>query len=58
LTKQLKEGGRIFVPIGRAGGFQSVYIIDKDEQGKLTEQVLMDVSYVPLTSLENQLAEL
>jgi protein-L-isoaspartate O-methyltransferase len=57
LIKQLKRGGRMFVPVGRSGGIQSIYLIDKDEQDQISKQPLMDVLYVPLTSLENQLEE-
>jgi protein-L-isoaspartate O-methyltransferase len=57
LIEQLKKGGRIFVPVGKPGDIQSICLIDKDEQGQVKEHTLMNVSYVPLTSLENQLNE-
>lgn len=54
---QLKRGGRMFVPLDQSYGGQSIYIIEKDEKGELKKQALMDVLYVPLTSLESQLKE-
>ena len=45
------------MPVGRSGSIQSIYLIDKDEQDQIRKQALMDVLYVPLTSLENQLDE-
>ncbi|GAA6027475.1 hypothetical protein JCM8097_007881 [Rhodosporidiobolus ruineniae] len=54
LVAQLASPGRIFIPVGEAGN-QAIYQIDKDAQGRVTETMLMGVSYVPLTDAERQM---
>jgi protein-L-isoaspartate O-methyltransferase len=43
------------IPVGKEGSSQFIYLIDKDENGKVKSQVTLSVSYVPLTSKEKQL---
>lgn len=35
LVEQLKRGGRMFIPVGEAGGAQSVWQVDKAVDGKM-----------------------
>ena len=63
LLDQLKSPGRMFIPVEHAGGSgvfggrgaQEVYVVDKDEAGKINRKNLFGVRYVPLTDAENQL---
>jgi len=53
LIDQLKAPGRLFIPVG---GYlsQSIYQIDKDENGNVTQKDVMEVMYVPLTDADKQ----
>ena len=48
LEEQLKAPGRLFVPV-EEGWQQHIWVIDKDEEGKVTKEKLFAVQYVPLT---------
>lgn len=49
LVNQLKKGGRMFIPVGRDGGDQFIWRVDKDEvTGEVRKEVLCGVRYVPL----------
>lgn len=48
LIKQLKDGGRMVVPVGPPGGYQNLFLITK-EDGRATSQSLGGVRFVPLT---------
>ncbi len=48
LTRQLKEGGKMVIPIGSPFGAQWLTLISKEE-GILTSQRLLPVSFVPFT---------
>ena len=48
LTGQLKEGGRLVVPIGPQGAVQTLWLFEK-KAGELQATNLGDVSFVPLT---------
>ncbi|GJN89126.1 hypothetical protein Rhopal_002100-T1 [Rhodotorula paludigena] len=52
LVDQLASPGRMFIPVGVQD--QSIYQIDKDEQGNVTKKRLYGVRYVPLTDREAQ----
>ncbi|GAA5840605.1 hypothetical protein JCM5353_002083 [Sporobolomyces roseus] len=56
LVEQLKEGGkgRMFVPVGKDWGEQWIWVVDKDEMGKVEREKLMRVNYIPLTDPEKQ----
>ncbi len=46
LIDQLKPGGRMVIPIGRYE--QYLYIVDKDERGRISRRVWGPVRFVPL----------
>ena len=48
LVQQLKEGGRMVVPVGPPGGYQSLFLITKVD-GEVRSQSLGGVRFVPLT---------
>jgi len=49
LMEQLKDGGRMIVPIGGAFMTQNLVLIAKDEEGIITTRNMMPVIFVPLT---------
>jgi protein-L-isoaspartate(D-aspartate) O-methyltransferase len=51
LILQLKEGGRMVIPVGPRQ-HQQIYLLQK-EQGKLTEQAILPVRFVPMTRASN-----
>ena len=55
LIDQLDKNGRMFIPVGGQNEDQWIYLVDKDENGNISKQKIMCVTYVPLTSKENQL---
>ena len=48
LVRQLKEGGRMVVPVGPPGGYQSMFLVTKQD-GKVKSENLGGVRFVPLT---------
>lgn len=48
LAQQLKEGGRLIIPIGPTGSVQTLWLFEK-QNGELTATNLGAVSFVPLT---------
>jgi len=48
LAQQLKEGGRLVIPIGPTGSVQTLWLFEK-QNGELTATNLGAVSFVPLT---------
>ncbi len=54
LLEQLAPGGRLVIPLGPYED-QYIYSIDKDLEGNLTYKKGLSVTYVPLTSVEQQL---
>lgn len=48
LVEQLKEGGRLVIPVGPDGGDQWLMVVDKLKGGKLVETRCEAVRYVPL----------
>ena len=48
LAQQLKEGGRLVIPIGPTGSVQTLWLFEK-QSGELTATNLGAVSFVPLT---------
>ena len=49
LVEQLKNGGRMVIPVGSRFFVQQLVLVIKDEQGKLTTRQLLPVRFVPLT---------
>lgn len=51
LVAQLQTPGRMFIPVDdEAGsGGQSVWVVDKNEEGRVEKRRLFGVRYVPLT---------
>ena len=47
LIRQLRRPGRLFIPVGEYT--QYIWVIDKDEEGKVTRRKDIGVRYVPLT---------
>ena len=52
LWAQLKEGGRIVVPIGGAYEVQRLVVITKQDDGSRRSRTVMPVRFVPMTRLE------
>eukprot|EP00330_Aristerostoma_sp_ATCC50986_P007355 CAMPEP_0114576632 /NCGR_PEP_ID=MMETSP0125-20121206/1366_1 /TAXON_ID=485358 ORGANISM="Aristerostoma sp., Strain ATCC 50986" /NCGR_SAMPLE_ID=MMETSP0125 /ASSEMBLY_ACC=CAM_ASM_000245 /LENGTH=196 /DNA_ID=CAMNT_0001765285 /DNA_START=39 /DNA_END=629 /DNA_ORIENTATION=+ len=53
LLAQLAKGGRMLIPVGPSGN-QDFLIIDKDQNGKITQKKALGVMYVPLTDAKKQ----
>ena len=49
LIDQLKNGGRLVIPLDEPQGVQSLFVIDKDVRGTVTRRKVLDVRFVPLT---------
>ncbi|KAI1338125.1 protein-L-isoaspartate O-methyltransferase [Xylariaceae sp. FL0016] len=51
LVRQLRRPGRLFIPVNDEGQDynQSIWTVDKDEEGKIVKKKLYGVRYVPLT---------
>jgi protein-L-isoaspartate(D-aspartate) O-methyltransferase len=48
LVEQLKEGGRMIIPVGDASWGQSLYLLEKRE-GKVRQSAVLPVRFVPMT---------
>ena len=48
LVKQLKDGGRLVIPVGPPGGHQTLWLIEK-HGGEIVSKEVMGVVFVPLT---------
>jgi protein-L-isoaspartate(D-aspartate) O-methyltransferase len=48
LTSQLKEGGRLVIPVGEAGGVQQLILLRK-RNGQISKEKMLDVRFVPMT---------
>ena len=48
LVAQLKPGGRLIVPVGRAWDVQDLQLIEKDAGGKVKTRSVIPVRFVPL----------
>ena len=49
LLEQLKEGGRMILPVHAERGFQHLILLTKDERGQLQRRSVMPVVFVPMT---------
>ncbi|CAJ0582744.1 unnamed protein product, partial [Mesorhabditis spiculigera] len=58
LLDQLAPGGRMVIPVGRELDSQVFLQVDKSEDGRnITQKVIEDVMYVPLTNADQQLRQ-
>ena len=48
LISQLKEGGRLVIPVGEAGGVQQLVLLRK-RNGQISKDKMLDVRFVPMT---------
>jgi len=48
LLDQLAKNGRMVIPVGSAAWSQELYLVSKDDSGKVKEDYMMDVVFVPL----------
>jgi protein-L-isoaspartate(D-aspartate) O-methyltransferase len=49
LVQQLKPGGKLVVPVGPQLGAQTLYVAEKQPDGKLVQRAVLAVRFVPLT---------
>lgn len=49
LLAQLKPGGRMVIPVGQQWEVQTLMLIEKDQSGRISEQRVLPVRFVPLT---------
>ena len=49
LLDQLKHPGRLVIPVGESGGAQTLYVIEKQADGKTIRRPVLGVRFVPLT---------
>jgi protein-L-isoaspartate(D-aspartate) O-methyltransferase len=49
LLQQLKPGGRMVIPVGPAGGVQSLTLIEKQADGSIRSRQILPVRFVPFT---------
>jgi protein-L-isoaspartate(D-aspartate) O-methyltransferase len=49
LTDQLAPGGRLVIPIGGDPLAQDLFLVEKDQQGRVHQRRLFPVAFVPLT---------
>ena len=49
LVDQLKPGGRMVIPVGPQARTQYLRVIEKDNEGEITERDVLPVGFVPLT---------
>lgn len=48
LIEQLREGGRMIIPVGPDGGIQELYLLEKKD-GEVTQKAVLPVRFVPMT---------
>ncbi len=53
LIEQLAEGGRMVIPVGPPYETQSLMLVEKDEQGQITQRSVMPVRFVPFVRDES-----
>jgi protein-L-isoaspartate(D-aspartate) O-methyltransferase len=51
LVNQLAVGGRMVVPVGPPGAYQSLWLLEKQADGSLQRRNLGGVSFVPMTGV-------
>ena len=50
LVEQLQPGGRLVIPVGRQFMPQELVLVEKDDVGKISEERILGVSFVPLVN--------
>jgi protein-L-isoaspartate(D-aspartate) O-methyltransferase len=50
LTRQLKPGGRMVIPVGSVYGAQYLILVEKNAKGSLRTRSLLPVAFVPMLS--------
>jgi protein-L-isoaspartate(D-aspartate) O-methyltransferase len=50
LIEQLKEGGRLIIPVGPPGVVQQLFLFQKVD-GEIVEKSVLDVRFVPMTGI-------
>jgi len=50
LTRQLKPGGRMVIPVGSVYGAQYLILVEKSAKGALRTRTLLPVAFVPMLS--------
>ena len=53
LVQQLKEGGRMVIPVGQEFGAQELYLMEK-RGGEMKQQAVLPVRFVPMTGKSQQ----
>ena len=53
LVEQLKEGGRMIIPVGPEGEVQKLYLLQKKD-GKIVQTSMLPVRFVPMTGQARQ----
>jgi len=48
LIRQLRPGGRMVIPVGSVAGVQSLILVDKGHDGRLSTRNLLPVRFVPM----------
>ncbi|OAM89192.1 protein-L-isoaspartate(D-aspartate) O-methyltransferase [Termitidicoccus mucosus] len=56
LVAQLKEGGRMIIPVGEEGAVQELVLLRK-KKGRVRRQSVMDVRFVPMTGTQPRQGE-
>ena len=49
LVDQLKNGGRLIIPVGSVYGHQELMVVEKNDEGEISEWSALPVAFVPLT---------
>ena len=50
LTRQLRPGGRMIIPVGSVYGAQYLILVEKDAKGAVRTRNLLPVAFVPMLS--------
>ena len=53
LLEQLKSGGRMVIPVGRAHMYQQLELVTKDNDGELDMREIIGVAFVPMQGMHN-----
>jgi len=54
LIEQLKPGGRLIAPLGERDGVQSLQVLTKGKDGRVTSRKVLAVRFVPLTDVKGR----